>query len=345
MSACVLTASISAPTLMTNLFAVLSMRCYSFVKEDREEPNGIYNYLPAFFSAILSLFALACESAQMEIMTPPGFDGRSLILIKGDIALGDGDKFERIASTHPRALVALNSMGGLVQEALRMGANIRMSDMATMVLPGESCYSSCALVWVSGARRYMNDDSIIGFHAAYIYKNGVPSETGMGNAEIGSFLTHLGLGIEAIRFMTQAPPEKVNFLTMSRAKALGIEVRKQVSYDADSKGPENLSHQSVQSGWMSDWGSGIIAYVFNSPCKVEEFISLGFDKAVISTIPIKRLKSQSQAWFTTGERAVTVVGCWRSSDGIVLSSKLQRKSDHKTWDQEIRLDDGTWEAF
>lgn len=99
------------------------------------------------------------------------------------------------------------------------------------------------------------------------------------------------------------------------------------------------------SGWSSDWGSGIIAYIFNAPCKVDEFAALGFDKAIISTIPIQRLKSQSQAWFTTDDRATTVMGCWTSSDGVNLTSKLRRKSDGKTWDQDLKLDDGSWRAF
>jgi hypothetical protein len=46
----------------------------------------------------------------------------------------------------------------------------------------------------------------------------------MGNAEIGSFLTHLGLGRDAIRFLTAAPPNGLNRLTPDGARALGIDV-------------------------------------------------------------------------------------------------------------------------
>ncbi len=49
----------------------------------------------------------------------------------------------------------------------------------------------------------------------------------MGNAEIGSYLTHLGLRIEAIRFITQAPPNSVSLLTPEIARGLGIEVFEQ----------------------------------------------------------------------------------------------------------------------
>jgi len=57
--------------------------------------------------------------------------------------------------------------------------------------------------------------------------DGEARETGMGNAEIGSFLTHLGLRVEAIRFITHAPPEGMARLTLSKARALGITVFEQ----------------------------------------------------------------------------------------------------------------------
>ena len=109
---------------------------------------------------------------------------------------------------------------------------------------------------------------------------------------------------------------------------------------------ENLdNNEGNPKGWLSDWGSGIIGYVFNAPCTIEEFSTLGFDKSIISTIPLSRLKARSKAWFITRDRAVTVAGCWRSDDGINLTSKLMRKSDGKVWDQWIKLDDGGWIQF
>lgn len=49
-------------------------------------------------------------------------------------------------------------------------------------------------------------------------------ENGVANAEIGSYLTHLGLRIEAIRFFTVAGPHEFLFLTPSRARQLGIDI-------------------------------------------------------------------------------------------------------------------------
>ncbi|NGO51112.1 hypothetical protein G6N73_07940 [Mesorhizobium camelthorni] len=123
--------------------------------------------------------------------------------------------------------MVLQSPGGLVSEALQIGAEIRLRNFATMVFADGECYSACGLIWVSGARRYMSPDSKIGFHAAYREENGEYRESGVANAEIGSFLTHLGLRIEAIRYFTVAGPQEFLLLTPERARALGIEVFEQ----------------------------------------------------------------------------------------------------------------------
>jgi hypothetical protein len=123
-----------------------------------------------------------------------------------------------------RVTVVLESEGGLIREALRLGALIRTRDYSTMVTDKAGCYSACGLIWLSGARRYMTPNAAIGFHAAFREKDGSYIESGVANAEIGSFLTHLGLRIEAIRFFTIAGPDRLLMLTPERARMLGIDI-------------------------------------------------------------------------------------------------------------------------
>ena len=109
--------------------------------------------------------------------------------------------------------VTLESPGGIVKDALEIGAEIRIRNYATMVSADAGCYSACALIWVAGARRYMDPTSKIGFHAVYREEAGELRESGMGNAEVGSFMTHLGLRVKAIRYFTFAGPK--DFLLLS----------------------------------------------------------------------------------------------------------------------------------
>jgi hypothetical protein len=179
---------------------------------------------------LLFICAPAAVAADIQLLDIPG-QPIQLISIKGEITDGDGVKFYKLVDGIERASVILESPGGLVREALQIGAEIRMRNFATMVLPDTECYSACGLIWVSGARRYMSQSSQIGFHAAYREENGEYRESGVANAEMGSFLTHLGLRIEAIRFFTTAGPANFLLLTPEHARALGIEVFEQSGFD------------------------------------------------------------------------------------------------------------------
>jgi uncharacterized protein YecT (DUF1311 family) len=183
------------------------------------------------FSLVAGLLAMITAStggvaAEINVLDVPTSPIK-VVQIKGPIVEGDGDKFDQLTDGMERATIILASSGGLIREALQMGAAIRMSNYATMVVPDGRCYSACALIWVSGARRYMSASSQIGFHAAYRKENGQYKEVGLANAEIGSFLTHLGLRIEAIRFFTKAGPDDFLMLTPARARELGIEIFEQ----------------------------------------------------------------------------------------------------------------------
>jgi uncharacterized protein YecT (DUF1311 family) len=173
----------------------------------------------------LTISTISAAAAEIEFLDIPGDVG--FISIKGEIAGGDGDRFYDLIQGHDRISVILQSPGGLVKEALQIGAQIRLNNYATMVLPDGECFSACGLIWVAGARRYMSASSKIGFHAAYREENGEYKESGVANAEIGSYLTHLGLRIEAIRFFTIAGPNDFLLLTPERARALGIDIFEQ----------------------------------------------------------------------------------------------------------------------
>ena len=70
----------------------------------------------------------------------------------------------------------------------------------------------------------MSLSSQIGFHAAYRQVGDYFEESGEANAVIGSYLTHLGLRVEAIRFFTRSGPSEFELLTPLLARVLGIDL-------------------------------------------------------------------------------------------------------------------------
>jgi hypothetical protein len=76
-------------------------------------------------------------AAEIELLDLPGdFD---IVSIKGEIIDGDSDRFYEIVNHRDRVTVALQSPGGLVKEALQIGAEIRMKNFATMVTSDGEC--------------------------------------------------------------------------------------------------------------------------------------------------------------------------------------------------------------
>ena len=129
-----------------------------------------------------------------------------------------------LRSGDDRANVDFNSDGGDLRAGIAIGKSIRLKSFATTVLEGQRCASACALAWLGGSPRYMGRSALVGFHAAYIKKEGLPSESGVGNALVGSYLTQIGLSETAVVYITQAAPTEMTWLNLRNAKQIGIEV-------------------------------------------------------------------------------------------------------------------------
>ncbi len=182
-------------------------------------------------SLALFMTALAGSSNAAEIEVIPGPEpNQKAILVRGPIEVGDDRRFFEIAEASPRAIVFLESPGGLVTTGISIAAEIAIRDYTTLVLDGSGCHSICAIMWVAGVRRYMSPEAKISVHAAYRMRNDAnggieTSESGVANAQIGAFLNEIGLSAEAISYFTFAgPSEKLLDITPEIAQALSIDV-------------------------------------------------------------------------------------------------------------------------
>jgi hypothetical protein len=153
--------------------------------------------------------------------------GRVYIDVRGDIELGDDEKFDAVLKDIPdpsRAVVRLSSDGGNFLAGLQMAATIHDEKITTYVPGGNYCLSICATMWISGEHRVVDEESKIGFHQAYNSSDeeGAQNAAGESNAVLGAYLNSLGLGVKAISWMTEKGADDLNFLTASKAEELGI---------------------------------------------------------------------------------------------------------------------------
>ncbi len=168
----------------------------------------------------LSSFAPA-RAADIAVAS---FSGATpVVTIRGAIDPGDELKFARFAAVLASAVVELDSTGGHLAPALAIGDVLARHGFTTYVGPHATCSSACGLIWLAGHPRVKQGSARIGFHAAYVPDfRGVDRENGLSNALIGSYMTRLDLGTEAVMFATAAGPSGMAWITPEDGARYGI---------------------------------------------------------------------------------------------------------------------------
>ena len=222
-----------------------------------------------FLLAILAtVWAGSTTAGSFEVFGP--FDkGLHVISYKGQVEVGDGREFLRRTEGIERAIVFLESPGGLVSEGLTIASNIAQRGYSTAVMGDRLCASMCGIIWVSGRNRYLAPDAQVGFHSIYLkYKSGKTEVSSSGNAEIGAYLNTLGLPISAIRYLTTAGPNEMEFINHSEARVYGIDTvlidRGAISLPAERPTPETLALIYGAAGMYRSICGSFVSYMSQS---------------------------------------------------------------------------------
>lgn len=165
-------------------------------------------------------FSGVARSAQ--IVVSPSTEMVALISITGELEFGDAVAFQRKTEQVSDAVVVLHSPGGNAAAGISIGRAIRKKGFVTMVPPSVNCASACAWAWLGGVRRLMGERARIGFHAAYLLRGGRARRSAASNAMFAEYASGLGLPPQAIAYVTGAPPERMYWLTLATAQAVGI---------------------------------------------------------------------------------------------------------------------------
>lgn len=176
--------------------------------------------------ALLFAALLVGTMGQAAEINKTGDDAKAMIFVTGELRRNDSTRFTELALQNRSAMVVLASPGGSLSAGIEIGETVRLLDMRTMVPGTAICASACALAWLGGTRRIMNDGAQIGFHAAYrLEQSGQASVSSMGNALVGGYLNKLGLSDQAIFYITRSDPGAMQWLTQQDALQLGISLQ------------------------------------------------------------------------------------------------------------------------
>lgn len=134
----------------------------------------------------------------------------------------------------------LNSIGGSVEAALRLGEIIRSTNSRIMVQDGDICYSSCVLVLAAGSRRYIERKAKIGIHRPFFGDSLNVSDAAMEETyrrltvRIESYLRQSGVLPQLATEMMRTPPEQVQILTRAELNHYGLATDNVAVQEADA---------------------------------------------------------------------------------------------------------------
>jgi hypothetical protein len=177
-------------------------------------PGLIAAIITALVSLILFLL-LASAPAKAATITAKG----NVIEIKGDIELGDSDKFSAKLGAFPDTkIVSLNSRGGRARDAYRIGVLLRIWEMGTIVPEGQTCQSACVVIWAAGIWRELAPGASLYMHCHFRVEglnkvkdlSKIDLKTvkcsDVANENLARYYKHFGMPQEAIDILSKSKP-------------------------------------------------------------------------------------------------------------------------------------------
>lgn len=162
-----------------------------------------------------------------EMPTRLSFDIKDKILtLTGQISPGDADRFEAFLTetSKPVETIRLNSPGGSVSDALRMGRQMRAAEYDTLLGAGDICLSACPYMLAAGMQRSIHSDAQVGVHQHYFGTNSaLPAflaveDIQRGQGEVLDYLHEMGLDPLIMRHALVTPPDEIYVLLPEQLK-------------------------------------------------------------------------------------------------------------------------------
>jgi len=133
-----------------------------------------------YFILLSIIFILTINVKALNIITNSNYNNKyNLIYASGRIHSGDLYKLKRAVRSLPKnrqTIVVFNSMGGELNEGIKLGKYIYTNRLATAVANNSICASSCAIAFLGGRDLYgrkmmiLPSSSKLGYHSFY-YKS------------------------------------------------------------------------------------------------------------------------------------------------------------------------------
>lgn len=156
--------------------------------------------------------------AHAATISPKGtrHDGIQLHL-EGKIVEGDAERLEANFE-HAKSLglavnaISLDSPGGRVSVGASLARSVRARQLKTIVADGDTCASSCFMLFAAGKERSAGETSRIGVHSAVVPMIGETDSAKSSTVDTVRFLSELGVPPQILGKMVTATPDQMAWL-------------------------------------------------------------------------------------------------------------------------------------
>lgn len=169
-----------------------------------------------------SIYSLACNAASVELVKGAVTDD-DRIVISGEILSADVQKFKAVAAKSENAVVYLDSPGGDLEAAVKIGRLINALGYFTAVNE-TPCASACSLIWLAGQAKFLTENAKVGFHLPTYHGHSNAGNDARLYVLVGAYLALLGYSESVIARVTSTPSDQIEWLSRTNAKSFGIPV-------------------------------------------------------------------------------------------------------------------------
>ncbi|MEM8632037.1 MAG: hypothetical protein AAGF74_12435 [Pseudomonadota bacterium] len=161
------------------------------------------------------------ERLEFSVADVDGFG--PALFIRGGIAAGDAERFETYVGTLGEVpdIVALNSPGGVVTEALEIGRTLRTRGQTTVMQADTICLSACPYMLAGGVERHVSKRAAVGLHQHYYDAPGyMPVFLAVegiqhGQGQTMAYLIEMEIDPGLMLYSLNTPPEEIYVLVES----------------------------------------------------------------------------------------------------------------------------------
>ena len=208
----------------------------------------ITRILKTIFFSLLILQLSVVNAAMM-------FERRGSIWLEGEINAGDLEKWVMPAfkNTKGKNSIFLNSAGGDVEEAMKIGRYFKKNEFEVSVAYRDSCYSSCVFLLAGGVERHAVGK--VGIHRPYFGSldksltiSQIKEFREKINLNLKTYLMEMDINPSLVDVMNSYPPESMKILNDEELRNFRLDV-KDANYEEKEVAKQAYTYNMTSSEW------------------------------------------------------------------------------------------------